>query len=257
MADYSLLCGDCLELMKSIPDGSINVILADLPYGVTNCEWDVRISIDRLWEQYKRVICNNGIIALFGTEPFASRLRISNLEQYKYDWVWVKNTCTGFQHAKNMPMKNYETISIFSPASMGHVSILGGHRMPYNPQGVKQINKVCNRGLKRFVSVYGKRPSQKDIFVQEGTGYPKMVLHFDSVSKRTHPTEKPVPLLEYLIRTYTNEGETVLDNVMGSGSTGVACVNTGRNFIGMELDEHYFEIASKRIQEAESSRAKE
>lgn len=245
--------GDCLELMKEIPDGSVDMVLCDLPYGTTACKWDSRIPAELLWKQYKRIIKNNGVIALFGTEPFSSYMRMSNIEWFKYDWIWKKNTCTGFQHAKNMPLKNYEIISVFSPGSMGHASLFGDHRMTYNPQGISMIFRERGGGTRKFGGVIGKRPCQKERYVQEAENYPKMILEFNSVSKREHQTQKPVPLLEYLIRTYTNEGETVMDNCMGSGTTGEACVKTGRNFIGMELDPVYFEIAKRRIEEAQES----
>lgn len=248
-----LLQGDCLELMKNIPDGSVDMVLADLPYGTTACKWDTCIPFEPLWEQYKRIIKSNGAIALFGSEPFSSRLRMSNIEWFKYDWIWHKNTCTGFQHAKNMPLKDFEIVSVFSPGSMGHKSLLGERRMTYNPQGVARAEIKHTGALRKFGSVIGGRPSHVNNYVQTETNYPKSVLDFDSESKRTHQTQKPVALLEYLIRTYTNEGETVLDNTMGSGSTGVAAVNTGRSFIGMELDPGYFETACKRISEAEEA----
>lgn len=245
--------GDCLELMKDIPAGIVDMVLADLPYGTTACKWDICIPLELLWEQYRRIIKKNGVVALFGSEPFSSRLRMSNIAQFKYDWVWCKNTCTGFQHAKNMPLKNHEIISVFSPGSMGHESILGERRMTYNPQGIKTVNYERHGCLKKFGGTVGRRPSQKDDYTQTAEGYPKSVLDFANSKKTFHPTQKPVALLEYLIRTYTNEGETVLDNCMGSGSTGVACINTGRNFIGMELDPGYFETAKLRIEEAEKA----
>lgn len=247
----NLYHGDCLEVMKEIPDGSVDMILCDLPYGTTACKWDSRIPFEPLWKQYKRVIKRNGVIALFGTEPFSSYMRMSNIEWYKYDWIWRKNTCTGFQHAKNMPLKDYEIISVFSPGSMGHIQLLGDKRMPYNPQGITEISLERGGGTRKFGSVVGKRPSQKERYVQYAKDYPRMIIEIDSVSKRAHQTQKPVPLLEYLIRTYTNDGETVMDNCMGSGSTGVACVNTGRDFIGIELDTGYFQTAKRRIEEAQ------
>lgn len=242
--------GDCLELMKDIPDGSVDMVLADLPYGTTDCKWDICIQFDPLWVQYKRITKSNGVIALFGSEPFSSRLRMSNIKWFKYDWIWRKNTCTGFQHAKNMPLKDHEIISVFSRGSMGHASLLGERRMPYNPQGVKPVEE-CRNGKRNSEWLIGSRPSHKATYIQTGTGYPKSVLDFSNNEKSLHPTQKPVTLLEYLIRTYTNKGETVLDNTMGSGSTGVACVNTGRSFIGMELDPGYFETAQRRIAEAQ------
>lgn len=240
--------GDCLELMKDIQDGSIDMILCDLPYGTTECKWDSIVPFAPLWKQYKRITKDNGAIVLFGSEPFSTKLRYSNLTMFKYDWIWKKNTCTGFQHSKNMPLKNYEIISVFCKASIGHKKLLGNRRMEYYPQGLVRCERIHN-GKQRFGGIIGKRPSHKDVVKQEFTNYPKMVLEFDNEGG-FHPTQKPVELLEYLVKTYTNPGEVVLDNCMGSGSTGVACVNTGRKFIGIELDDNYFEIAKQRIDAA-------
>ena len=241
-----LYCGDCLEVMKEIPNKSIDMILCDLPYGTTDCRWDSIIPFEPLWEQYNRIIKNNGVVALFGSEPFASCLRMSNIKNYKYDWVWLKNTSGGFIHAKNKPLSFHENVLIFSKGSMGHKNLLGDKRMCYFPQGLIPINKIRKNGAK---NVIGIRPSQHDNLISEYTNYPKDILKYDSDGK-IHPTQKPVALLEYLIKTYTNEGETVLDNCMGSGSTGVACKNVGRDFIGIELDEKYFQIAKERIENA-------
>lgn len=244
--------GDCLELMREIQDGSVDMVLCDLPYGVTACAWDRSIPIEPLWEQYHRLCKANAVFVLFGTEPFASRVRMSNLQEYKYDWIWHKNKKTCFVHAKNRPMADNEVIMVFSPGSMGHASLLGEKRMPYNPQGLKICNVRRKKSRNKFGSIVGARPSQLENTVQKLTGYPSTTLEFRAVknNERTHPTQKPVALLEYLIRTYTNEGETVLDNCMGSGSTGVAALNTGRRFIGIELDEGYFRTATERIAEA-------
>lgn len=247
-----LLQGDCLELMKEIPDGSVNLILCDLPYGITDCKWDSPLPMEPLWEQYRRVIGPVGVIALFGTEPFSTRLRSMALDLYKYDWVWIKDHSTGFVHAKNRPMRSSENISVFSTGSMGHRSTLGDRRMPYNPQGIVPYGKTFSNGTVHFGRILSKRPSQKDTFVQEATGYPDEILYYAKPKKPIHPTQKPVPLLEYLIKTYTDPGETVLDNCMGSGSTGVACIHTGREFIGMELDGMYYQTAVQRIEEAQA-----
>lgn len=235
-----LIHGDCLEKMKDIPDGSIDMVLADLPYGTTACKWDVVIPFEPLWEQYKRIIKDRGAIVLFGSEPFSSILRCSNLSMYKYDWIWDKKTGLGFLDSKHRPLKQHETISVFS---IGGCSTGSKIRMEYNPQGLIPTDKK-NSNTKS--NILNSEPSQRKELNTTHTGYPKTILTFGRESG-FHPTQKPVALLEYLIKTYTLEGETVLDNTMGSGSTGVACVNTGRNFIGIEKDDKYFEIAKNRI----------
>ena len=246
----TLINGDCLEVMKDIKDHSVDMILCDLPYGTTDCKWDSVISFDKLWKEYKRIIKDNGAIALFGSEPFSSYLRMSNIDNYKYDWIWSKTNTTGFQHAKNMPLKDYEIISIFSKASMGHVSLLGNKRMEYNPQGVIRINKLSHASSNQWGGIIGKRPSHKETFITEYTNYPKMTLRFSKDKVNLHPTQKPIALLEYLIKTYSNEGDLVLDNCMGSGSTCVACKNTNRDYIGIELDKKYYDIAVDRVNNA-------
>lgn len=252
--EVKLLQGDCLELLKDIPDGSVDMVLADLPYGTTACKWDTIIPFEPLWEQYKRLIKPNGAILLFGSEPFSSKLRMSNLEWFKYDWVWKKTRKLGFTNAKNKPMNDHECISVFSNGTCANKS---ENRMPYNPQGLIFYNRVVSGEKRCTADLVGhrfSRPSHKKKYIQEFTNYPSQIIEFNSESKPIHPTQKPVALLEYLIRTYTNEGETVLDNCMGSGSTGVSCVNTGRKFIGMELDPGYFEVAKRRIAEAQAQR---
>ena len=231
--------GDCLELMKEIPDKSIDMILCDLPYGTTNCKWDSIIPFDKLWEQYKRIIKNNGAILLFGDEPFASVLRGSNTKLYHYDWYWFKNQATGHMNAKKMPMKKVETISVFYK-----------HLPTYNPQGLIELAQPKINKNSSMNNCYKKADYQG---ATKYTNYPNNVLEFNkpTTGNRLHPTQKPVPLLEYLIKTYTNESDVVLDNCMGSGSTGVACINTNRNFIGYELDEHYFQIAKERLEQHE------
>lgn len=235
--------------MKNIPDGSVDLVLCDLPYGTTDCKWDTVIPFELLWEQYNRVIKDNGAIVLFGSEPFSTRLRMSQINEYKYDWIWIKNNCTGFAHSKNMPMKKCELISVFSKAPIGHISQLGDKRMVYNPQGIIYEEKVktVNR---RKESVLGARPNQCGKKYKSCSNLPTNILEFSRDKDTVHLTQKPVALLEYLIKTYTDEGDLVLDNCMGSGSTGVACVNTGRDFIGIEKDEKYFSIAQERIERA-------
>lgn len=251
MNEIKLIQGDCLELMKDIPDGSIDMILCDLPYGTTACKWDSVVPFEPLWEQYNRVIKGKGAIVLFGSEPFSTELRHSNLKMFKYDWIWVKNNAVGFVNAKLKPMNKHEIISVFSK---GKTANRNQNNMPYFPQGLIPYGKEMRSGNKQGKDNTYWRPSLKSSneggYIQQFTNYPTTVLQFDKVPKAVHPTQKPVALLEYLVKTYTNEGDLVLDNCMGSGSTGVACVNTGRRFIGMELDPRYFEIAEKRISEA-------
>ena len=248
----TLILGDCLERMKEIPDGSVDMILADPPYGTTACKWDSIIPLEPMWEQLKRVIKPNGAIVLFGAEPFSSTLRLSNIDWFKYDWVWHKSRALGFTNAKNKPMNKHEVISVFSGGTTANRS---ARKMPYNPQGLLPYGKTVN-GIKACAadaSAGGHRfarPSHQPKRVQEFTNYPTSVLEFRNEGSTVHPTQKPVELMEYLIKTYTQEGEMVLDFVMGSGTTGVACVNTGRKFIGVEKDENYFNIAVERIKKA-------
>ena len=254
MDDIELWFGDCLELMKNIPNKSIDMILADLPYGTTACSWDTVIPFEPLWKQYERIIKDNGCIALFGSEPFSSFLRLSNIKLYKYDWVWQKTMSNGFVHAKNKPLKKHENISIFSKGTTVHKS-QSKNRMTYNPQMTegKPFFKVMTSSTSGEDTLLHS-PSQLNInFIgtelkNDGTRYPISVIKFSNGNNHNlcH-TQKPVPLLEYLIKTYTNKNELVLDNVMGSGSTGVACKNINRRFIGIENDIEYFEIAKSRI----------
>ena len=242
--------GDCLEIMQEIPTASVDMILCDLPYGTTACEWDRLLPFDKLWEQYRRLIKPAGAIVLFGSEPFATRLRSCALDWYKYDWIWTKNRPTGFTQAKNKPLKDYENIMVFSPGTTVHAG-QSANRMTYNPQGLTDCNIVLPN-TNKFGTIVGKRPSHKEYYTQTKTGYPRMVLSgYKLEGKAVHPTQKPVALLEYMERTYTNEGDTVLDNCMGSGSTGVACLRTGRHFIGMEKDPYYFQIAKERLEQEE------
>lgn len=225
------------------------MILCDLPYGTTACKWDTVIPFEPLWEQYNRIIKDNGAIVLFGSEPFSTILRYSNLKMYKYDWIWKKNTVDGFFNAKCRPLKSIENICVFSKKQ----ARAKGDNMKYYPQNLISVfKKVKNNSRENDEHKYYRKSLDGNNYVQNYTNYPIDVLTFDRDNQKLHPTQKPVALLEYLIKTYTNEGETVLDNCMGSGSTGVACMNTGRNFIGIELDPKYFEIASKRIEEAKN-----
>ena len=237
-----LLQGDCLELMKDIPDGSIDSIITDLPYGVTKLKWDSAIPLDQLWEQYNRIIKENGAIVLFGQEPFTSYLRMSNIENFKYDWYWEKERLTNIAQVKKRAGKTVETISVFYKK-----------QCTYNPQmqkheGKKRTNKVKNGKLGKLVDGGTKKVKE---YKDTGWRYPTQVLSFqrDILTSNLHPTQKPLALVEFLVKTYSNKGDIILDSCMGSGTTGVACKNLNRNFIGMELDEGYFKIASERINE--------
>jgi site-specific DNA-methyltransferase (adenine-specific) len=248
--NIKLYKGDCMEVMKDIPDKSIDAIICDLPYGITACKWDNVIPFEPLWEQYERIIKPNGAIVLFCSQPFTTVLINSNFKLFKYCWYWKKNKPNGWQHSKNRPMTAIEEICVFSKAPMGHISLLGDKRMRYNPQGIVSVG---NRTISKSIHgrTMGARPNQVGKEYEAFTGFPHNVLEYPNIfgSKAIHPTQKPVPLLEYLIKTYTNEGDIVLDNTMGSGSTGVACLNTNRKFIGIELDEIYFNIAKERIKQ--------
>ena len=246
-----ILLGDCLELMKDIPNGSIDMILCDLPYGTTACKWDTIIPFDKLWEQYERIIKPNGAIVLFGQEPFSSLLRISNLGLYKYDFVWHKGIASNIGHAPNMPMKKHENIMVFSKAPIGHKSLLGNKRMSYFPQGLQapkrkitsaESTKKSEHRTHREMTVNGKE--------YKASNYPISILEYSNASnteRGLHPTQKPTALFEYLINTYTNEGDLVLDNTAGSGTTAVACLNTNRQFIVMEKEQKYYDIILKRV----------
>ena len=247
---------DCLEGMKRIPDGSVDMILCDLPYGMTACEWDTVIPFEPLWEQYERVIKYNGAIVLTASQPFTTKLIESNFKLFKYCWYWVKSKPSGWLHAKNKPMTKVEEVVVFSKAPMGHKSLLGDRRMSYNPQGVSDNGVITIRENKHGRTLRA-RPNQVGKTVKSMTGFPSNVLEYPNVvgKKAIHPTQKPVALFEYLIKTYTNEGETVLDNCIGSGTTAVAAINTNRNFIGFELDKHYCDIANERIRKALAEKA--
>ena len=241
-----LIQGDCLVEMSKIPDKSIDMILCDLPYGTTQCKWDVVIPFDKLWAHYNRVIKPNAAIVLFGTEPFSSHLRLSNLKAYKYDWVWDKvNKFGGHLNAKKQPLRIAEYISVFYKSQSGY----------YPQMTIGNPYKAISKGGK--TKNYGK---QRDgvVTINNGKYYPKNIIPINGDERgthgRIHPTQKPVALLEYLIKTYTLEGEKVLDNCMGSGSTGVACKNLNRKFIGIEKDDRFFNIAKSRIEEQQTRR---
>ena len=247
-ANGELWNGDCLELMRLIPDGSVDMVLCDLPYGTTACKWDTIIPFAPLWSEYWRVAKPNAAIVLCGAEPFSSHLRLSAIDAFKYDWVWKKSKALGFMNAKHKPMNKHEIISVFSKGTNANRSL---NRTPYFPQDLIEINKIAS-GIKDCVGDRGNghkfaRKSHKKEHLQTHTGYPTSVIEFANDGSTRHPTQKPVALFEYLIKTYTNEGETILDNCSGSGTTAVAAMNTGRRFICIEKDLGYYLASCGRV----------
>ena len=237
--------GDCLERMNEIPDNSIDCVITDLPYGTTKCKWDVLIPFDEMWGQVNRIIKENGAICLFGSEPFSSALRLSNVKNYKYDWIWDKVTARGHLVANKRPMQQTENISVFQ-SKKAH---------SYYPQMIdRPEDKICVRKTREYGRTEimgGKKYVLKEKVYDQW--YPKNIIkvsNANSSNESVHPTQKPVDLLKYLVKTYTLEGEAVLDFTMGSGSTGVACKNLNRNFIGIEKNKEYFRIAKQRIEDA-------
>lgn len=224
--------GDCLELMHDIPDGSVDMILCDLPYGTTQNKWDTVIPFDELWSHYWRLLKPNGVVVLTAAQPFTSALVMSQVEFFKYQWVWLKNRAVGHLNAKRMPMNAHEDVCVFSKGSI-----------QYNPQDL-----IYRPRMNKRTSTKGNYGEAGNSNFSEYTNYPNTKLEFDSPqSDKFHPTQKPVALFEYLIKTYTNPGETVLDNCAGSGTTAIACMNTQRNYICIERDETYYERAKERI----------
>lgn len=238
---YVLIQGDCLIEMNKIADKSIDMILCDLPYGTTACKWDFIIPFDKLWEQYNRIIKDNGAICLFGKDIFAAELITSNKRAYKHNWIWDKRQSGSFQNAKYMPLQVSEQILVFCK---------NGAKVKYYP--IMRKGKMRKRGGAKFTSRVTNGLTTGYYNYSDDYFPTNIISVANSRKNKLHPTQKPVALLEYLIRTYTNEGETVLDNCMGSGSTGVACLNTNRKFIGIELDRNYFEIAEKRIYDTQA-----
>lgn len=232
-----VLHGDCLEWLPQIDDKSIDVVICDLPYGTTWAKWDKIIDFDFLWKEYNRIA--KGAVVLFSTQPFTTQLISSNIKNYKYTWYWKKNIVGNFLNAKRQPLRQMEEINVFNKHN-------------YYPQGLQDYNKIAKRGSNNKITLdnYGTE------WFQEKTNYPRNVLEFDLETKRYHPTQKPVSLLEFLIRTYTNEGDTVLDNTCGSGSTAVASIKSNRNFILMEKEWDYCEIANERIKQAKENKVK-
>jgi len=244
LSNCNLQLGNCLSLMKNISDESIDFICCDPPYGTTSIKWDEVLDFNKMWEEYGRIIKPKGVICLFGSQPFSAQLICSKLNWFRYELVWNKNKCGSPGLAKHRPMKTHENILIFYKNAGGTYNPQMEKGEPYsriskNPEGY--VGRKNDHG-------YGLKPRKS--FSNEGTRYPKSVLNISrdfSAQQQVHPTQKPVPLMEWLVKTYSNEGETVLDNCMGSGSTGVACMNTNRNFIGMEMDETYFTLAKQRV----------
>ena len=229
--------GDCLEVMATLPDKSIDMILCDLPYGTTACKWDTVIPFEPLWKEYKRLIKDNGAIVLTASQPFTSVLVTSNLGWFKCHWIWKKSRATLYQHAKKRPMKGFEDIVCF------------GSCRTYNPQGIRGLNKMNRRGSGG--GTFGDNWKSSNDYMTTHTGYPKGIIDVPNEGDIVHPTQKPVALFEYLIKTYTNEGETVLDNCAGSGTTAIACLNTNRNYILIEKEKEYIDKTNKRIAEHE------
>lgn len=237
MNKIDLQKGDCIELMHKLPDKSVDMILCDLPYGITRHKWDIVIPFDELWAEYNRIIKDHGAIVLFGAEPFSTKLRMSNIKMYRYDWVWLKSRATLFQMSHKRPMNKHELVSVFYK-----------HQPKYNPQFSKGKPYKSKGGKKHKASGFMSHDMKTLDRVNTGYRYPTTILNFpNSNNKRFHPTEKPLNILEYLIKTYTDENDVVLDNCMGSGSTGVASARLNRKFIGYELNGHYFDIAKTRI----------
>lgn len=234
---YQIYFGDCLEVMDQLTSNSIDLILADLPYGTTACDWDIIIPFELLWEKYKKVSKKNTAVILFGNQPFSSLIITSNVKNFKHHWIWNKIKPAGFQHAKYKPLMQHEDIFVFCSGKLN-----------YRPIKTKRIKTVRSHIYSTSKSAPSSKKDNNDRTYKDY--YPKSILEFSNADQnnRLHPTQKPVPLLEYLILTYTNEGDLVLDNTMGSGSTGEACLRTNRKFIGIEKDPEYFEIAKKRLE---------
>lgn len=253
--NINLLYGDCIERMREIEDNSIDLILCDLPYGTTNCKWDTIIDINKLWEHYKRIIKKrSGVILLFGQQPFTSRLISSNYEWYKYNIIWKKNKTTQYLLANYRPMKCTEDICVFSKGGAAPASKKKGN-MTYNPQNLISVNIKRTNSKERIGKMLNQShhlgPNNKLIsnseYSQKFTNYPTELIEFDIEYDTIHETQKPVKLIEYLIKTYSNENEVVLDNTMGSGTTGIGCINTNRKFIGIELNDIYYKLSKHRI----------
>ena len=237
-----LRLGDCLEVMKTIEDKSIDAIICDLPYGTTACKWDSVIPFEPLWEQYKRIIKDNGAIVLFGGQPFTSALISSNYKMFKYEWIWKKNIPTGFTMAKTSPMKLHENIIVFSNGRLTYNT--KGNYLKFNPQKTKRDKPIKGYAVKSDFLNDTTFDKKERIYTHKN---PVSIIEYKKIKNGLHPTQKPLELIEYLIKTYTNEGDTVLDNTMGSGTTMVACKNLNRNGIGIEKDPKYYAVAVARV----------
>lgn len=269
LPQINLLRGDCLVEMNKITDGSVDLILCDLPYGTTDrkgveskgnnrlLKWDTVIPLDKMWDQYRRILKPLGVVVLTADQPFTSKLILSNLEWFKYEWIWKKRKTTGFLLANYRPMKCTEDVVIFSSGAAAAASRNGGN-MTYNPQGLVEKSVKKKNNVKRLGKFLhnpehmgsGNRLLHETEYEQKYTNYPSEIIEFGLDQNVVHPTQKPVKLMEYLIRTYSNSGEVVLDNCMGSGTTGVAAVMSGRNFIGIEINQEFYDIAKQRIEDA-------
>jgi site-specific DNA-methyltransferase (adenine-specific) len=250
VVNIDLRLGDCLDIMPTLEVGSIDAILTDIPYGTTACAWDEIIPFEPMWAQVKRVLKPRGVFVTTASQPFTSKLVMSNLDWFKYEWVWNKKSKTDVFNAKNKPLKQHENIIVFSPGTTANCS---DKKMTYNPIGVLPPTRNNPNNRKAAGYMGNARPSHIENYSYQGSNYPSSIIVYSNANRNdvTHPTQKPVALYKYLTLTYTNEGDTVLDFCMGSGTTGVACVQTGRNFIGIEKKQEYYEIAEKRIAEAQ------
>lgn len=251
MSNQELYCGDCLDILPGIPNSSIDLILCDLPYGSSVVhKWNKALPLEKLWKEYERLIKPDGVICLFGTEPFTAQLICSNIKLFRYIWQWKKESSTGFLNANYKPLNAIEEIAVFSKAKVGSLS---KNPIPYHPPTLQAIDKKkTNKPSNKWRSAMGYNSENNQLnsqteYTQKYTNYPTTILEFAREENPVHPTQKPTDLLEFLIQTYTEENDLVLDNCMGSGSTGVACKNTNRNFIGIEKDRHFYNVACSRI----------
>jgi site-specific DNA-methyltransferase (adenine-specific) len=236
----TIILGDCFDILPSIPDKSVDMILCDLPYGTTDCKWDSVLDMDKLWKEYKRIIKDKRVIVLTASQPFSSRLVSSNFEMFKYEWVWDKKIPSGMSYARFQPMRQHENILVFSKGAP-----------VYYPQKIMRDKPITAGGFTKGDGINHRRTQEfKALKKTYHDKNPTTILTFDKIRKDSlHPAQKPVPLFEYLIKTYTNEGEVVLDNCIGSGTTAIAAINTGRNFIGMENNPGYWKVADSRVKE--------